>query len=91
MAVSKVDKTLESLVDLVVKVGPGGMLPDQLDLAVQLGVSRTVLREALSRLTLLNVITMRPRAGTKVNPAGRWKTRNPEVIAWQERAGVAYP
>jgi len=42
----------------------GDKLPNQHDFAAQLGVSRTVLREALHTLALLGVIEQRPKLGT---------------------------
>lgn len=42
----------------------GEKLPNQHDFAAQLGVSRTVLREALHTLTILGVMEQRPKIGT---------------------------
>lgn len=42
----------------------GDKLPNQHQLAAQLGVSRTVLREAYQQLALLGVIEQRPKKGT---------------------------
>ena len=39
---------------------PGDALPSQRDLAVQLGVSRASLREALSSLSALGVVSVQP-------------------------------
>ncbi|RON03844.1 FadR/GntR family transcriptional regulator [Pseudomonas brassicacearum] len=46
--------------------GPGDVLPSQRDLALQLGVSRTSLREALSSLSALGVISVQPGKGVFV-------------------------
>jgi GntR family transcriptional repressor for pyruvate dehydrogenase complex len=46
--------------------GPGDMLPSQRDLALQLGVSRASLREALSSLSALGVINVQPGKGVFV-------------------------
>ena len=46
--------------------GPGDALPSQRDLAVQLGVSRASLREALSSLSALGVISVQPGKGVFV-------------------------
>jgi len=45
---------------------PGDKLPNQNEFAAQLGVSRTVLREALQTLTRLRVIEQRPKHGTVI-------------------------
>ena len=44
----------------------GDKLPNQHELAAQLGVSRTVLREALQMLTILGIVEQRPKSGTVI-------------------------
>ena len=46
--------------------GPGDALPSQRDLALQLGVSRASLREALSSLSALGMISVQPGRGVFV-------------------------
>nr|GFD30186.1 hypothetical protein [Tanacetum cinerariifolium] len=46
--------------------GPGDSLPSQRDLAVRLGVSRASLREALSSLSALGVVSVQPGKGVFV-------------------------
>ena len=46
--------------------GPGDALPSQRDLALQLGVSRASLREALSSLSALGVVSIQPGKGVFV-------------------------
>lgn len=84
---SLVDKTLERLIDLIIAMKLT-KLPPQEDLSKQFGVSRTVLREALAKLEFLNVLTPRPKTGTVINPASKWKVTNPEVLDWQKRANL---
>ena len=50
--------------------GPGDALPSQRDLAVQLGVSRASLREALSSLSALGVVSVQPGKGVFVQAVG---------------------
>ncbi|MFB8387769.1 FadR/GntR family transcriptional regulator [Microbacterium sp. NPDC055910] len=45
-------------------VGPGTALPPERDLATQLGVSRTTIREAIHELTLKGVVRRRQGSGT---------------------------
>lgn len=56
---------------LIVENGfvPGDALPSQRELAVQLGVSRASLREALSSLSALGVISVQPGKGVYVQAA----------------------
>src|ERR1700712_5508108 len=49
--------------------GPGDSLPSQRDLAVRLGVSRASLREALSSLSALGVVSIQPGKGVFVQSA----------------------
>ncbi|AZE97272.1 Transcriptional regulator, GntR family [Pseudomonas orientalis] len=46
--------------------GPGDVLPSQRDLALQLGVSRASLREALSSLSALGLVSVQPGKGVFV-------------------------
>lgn len=48
----------------------GDKLPNQHEFAAQLGVSRTVLREALHTLALFGIIEQRPKHGTIIRSAG---------------------
>lgn len=87
--VSLVDKALDRLLEIVIEQGPGNAIPPQDQLARQIGVSRTVLREAISKLLTLGVITVRPKVGTTVNDTSKWKVVNEDVIAWRLRSGEA--
>ncbi|WP_409284075.1 FadR/GntR family transcriptional regulator [Pseudomonas protegens] len=61
--------------------GPGDALPSQRELAVQLGVSRASLREALSSLSALGLISVQPGKGVFVQA--------PETLA--AGAGLSWP
>ena len=84
---SLVDKTLDRLLEVVIEKGAGGSVPPQDQLAQQFGVSRTVLREAISKLLMLGVLSVRPKIGTTVNEVSNWKVVNADVIAWRLRTG----
>lgn len=58
--------------------GPGDALPSQRELAVQLGVSRASLREALSSLSALGVVSVQPGKGVFVQTA----QESPAGFAW---------
>lgn len=62
-------QVLEQIVNLLMngQLNPGDKLPPEMNLMEQFDVSRPVLREALSSLETLEIITRRPRGGTFVN------------------------
>ena len=62
-------QVLEKIIHLLIngQLKPGDKLPPEMNLMVQLDVSRPVLREALSSLETLEIITRKPREGTFVN------------------------
>jgi len=63
----------------------GGRIPAEADLAAQLGVSRTTVRDALSRLEHEKAITRRQGAGTFVNQPGlRIKSKLDEIWSYEE-------
>jgi DNA-binding FadR family transcriptional regulator len=60
--------------------------PKEADLCAQLGVSRTVVREAMKVLADKGMIEMKPRAGTRSTPRSRWRLLDPDILAWQAEA-----
>ncbi len=66
---------------------PGDTLSRGDDLAASLGVSRTVLREAMRVLADKGLVESRPRAGTRVRGHDAWNLVDPDVIAWRRQAG----
>jgi DNA-binding FadR family transcriptional regulator len=56
--------------------------PIEADLREQLGVSRSVLREAVKMLTAKGLLGARPRLGTFVQPEERWNLLDPDVLRW---------
>lgn len=65
----------------------GKTLPDEAALSAQLGVSRTVLREAIKVLAAKGLVEPRPRTGTRVRPRQEWNLLDPDVLQWQYEAG----
>lgn len=62
----------------------GGRIPSETDLANQLGVSRTTIRDALSRLENEGVVFRKQGAGTFVNKAGlQIKSRLEEIWCYE--------
>lgn len=62
-------QVLEQIIQLLMsgQLKPGDKLPPEMNLMKQFDVSRPVLREALSSLEALEIISRRPRGGTFVN------------------------
>jgi DNA-binding FadR family transcriptional regulator len=62
---------------------PGTSLPNEADLCTQLGVSRTIVREATKVLASKGLLESRPKTGTRVRPPESWNLLDPDVLAWQ--------
>jgi DNA-binding FadR family transcriptional regulator len=65
----------------------GSILPNEHQLATDLGVSRTVLREAIKGLVAKGMLETRRKRGTQVLERSAWNMLDTEVIAWSRRAG----
>ena len=61
---------------------PGTLLPGEIDLAEQRGVSRSVVREALRMLAAKGLLESRPKAGTRVRDRQDWNLLDPDLLAW---------
>lgn len=62
---------------------PDQVLPVEDALVAQLGVSRTVVREAVKVLAQKNLIQVRTRTGTRVCPPVRWNQLDPDILRWR--------
>jgi len=67
---------------------PGASVPPEPMLCEELGVSRTVIREAVKSLVAKGLITTGPKVGTRVQPSDSWNWFDPDVIRWQSTAGL---
>jgi DNA-binding FadR family transcriptional regulator len=66
----------------------GSSIPAEPLLCAQLGVSRTVVREAVKSLIAKGLVTTGPKVGTRVQPSDAWNWFDPDVIIWQSKAGL---
>ncbi|MFN0183952.1 MAG: FadR/GntR family transcriptional regulator [Aquabacterium sp.] len=67
---------------------PGAALPPEPQLGELLGVSRTVVREAVKSLVAKGLLSTGPKVGTRVLPAENWNWFDSDVVAWQSKAGM---
>jgi DNA-binding FadR family transcriptional regulator len=70
------------------RYAPGASFPPEPLLCEELGVSRTVVREAVKSLIAKGLVSSGPKVGTKVLSADQWNWFDPDVITWQSKAGL---
>ncbi|WP_431097641.1 FadR/GntR family transcriptional regulator [Polaromonas aquatica] len=66
----------------------GMSMPPEPVLCEKLGVSRTVVREAVKSLIAKGLVTTGPKVGTRVLTEEHWNWFDPDVIAWKAKAGI---
>ena len=82
--------TVDHLGEAIVagRYAPGASIPPEPALCAELGVSRTVVREAVKSLIAKGLITTGPKVGTRVLSEDHWNWFDPDVIVWQSKAGL---
>ena len=70
------------------RYAPGAAIPPEPMLCEELGVSRTVVREAVKSLIAKGLVSSGPKVGTRVLPPEQWNWFDPDVILWQSQAGI---
>jgi DNA-binding FadR family transcriptional regulator len=70
------------------RYGVGASIPPEPVLCIELGVSRTVVREAVKSLIAKGLMTTGPKVGTRVLSEEHWNWFDPDVIIWQSKAGL---
>lgn len=78
-------ETVETLGSRIVKgyYTPGSQLPPQ-QLERELGISSTVLREAMRVLAAKGLVESRQKLGTVVRPRSAWSLLDADLLRWQE-------
>ncbi len=71
------------------RYAPGSSIPPEPLLCEELGVSRTVVREAVKSLIAKGLISSGPKVGTRVLPPDLWNWFDADVIVWQTRVGLS--
>jgi GntR family transcriptional regulator, galactonate operon transcriptional repressor len=64
------------------EIPAGDVLPSMQELSVELGVSRSAMREAVKVLSAKGMVEVRPRTGTRVRPRSSWNLMDPELLTW---------
>ncbi|MBA3773339.1 MAG: FadR family transcriptional regulator [Ramlibacter sp.] len=82
--------TVDHLGEAIVagRYGPGAPIPPEPLLCQELGVSRTVVREAVKSLIAKGLVSSGPKVGTRVLTSDQWNWFDPDVIVWQSKAGL---
>ncbi|HTV84858.1 MAG TPA: FadR/GntR family transcriptional regulator [Dyella sp.] len=62
---------------------PGTVLPPEANMAEEMDVSRTSLREAMKVLSAKGLVEARPKVGTRVRDARFWNQLDADVLAWR--------
>lgn len=71
------------------RYAPGSSIPPEPLLCEELGVSRTVVREAVKSLIAKGLVSSGPKVGTRVLPSDQWNWFDADVIVWQTRVGLS--
>lgn len=61
---------------------PGTVLPNEAEWSSTFGVSRSVVREAIKMLAAKNLLSSRPKIGSRVTPRAHWNLLDRDVLAW---------
>lgn len=64
----------------------GSVLPGEIELAESLGVSRSVVREAIRTLAAKGLVESRPKSGTRIRERADWNLLDPEMLGWMFEA-----
>ena len=82
--------TVDHLGEAIVagRYAAGASIPPEPLLGEELGVSRTVVREAIKSLAAKGLLTTGPKVGTRVLASDHWNWFDPDVVGWQSKAGL---
>jgi DNA-binding FadR family transcriptional regulator len=66
------------------ELAQGSILPGEMALCEQFGISRTALREAVKLLTSKGLLESKPKVGTRVVNRAYWNFLDPQLIEWMD-------
>lgn len=90
MATERQNKLLTQLLNVCLKTQPGKAIPPQDELAKRFAASRTSIREAMVVLEFMQIIKVRPKIGSVVNPAHAWYEVSEEFLLARDEAKAAW-
>ncbi|MFK0385741.1 FadR/GntR family transcriptional regulator [Rhizobium sp. RM] len=70
------------------KIAEGALLPNDAELSMRFGVSRTVLRETMKTLAAKRLVEPKAKVGTRVLNRSSWNFFDPDVLGWRCDAGI---
>lgn len=71
------------------KIAEGTIIPGEIKLCKQFGVSRTALREAIKLLASKGMLESKPKVGTRVCPKSNWNFLDVQLLEWM--VGIETP
>lgn len=69
---------------------PGSTLPPEAVLCTELGISRTIVREAVKSLVAKGMLSTGPKVGTRVLDGAQWNWFDPQVVSWHSKIGLSH-
>ncbi len=70
------------------RIPEGSLLPNDAELSLRFGVSRTVLRETMKTLAAKRLVEAKAKVGTRVLEKSSWNFFDPDVLGWRCDAGL---
>jgi DNA-binding FadR family transcriptional regulator len=70
------------------RIPEGSLLPNDAELSLRFGVSRTVLRETMKTLAAKRLVEPKAKVGTRVLDQSSWNFFDPDVLGWRCDAGI---
>lgn len=79
---SNVDHVVKVMMDRITSGYWVDTIPTQESIAIEMGVSRTLLREAVAKLEHCGILQCRPKLGTNIRAKMYWNLINADTVKW---------